>query len=103
MLDKSEERVKLLRKGLSQKQIEKLYINENNFKIVNPNLLFELFESDAGNIRKMPVNCEAAIDHAQSDIVTSIWNLYTSYNTSLWDFCKYWNPSLRNIFFQTNH
>jgi len=66
MLNKSEERVKLLRKGFSQKQIEKLYIKENDFKIVNPTLLFELFEIDAGNNRKMPVNCEAAVDYAQS-------------------------------------
>jgi len=66
MLDKSEERVKLLKKGFSQKQIEKLYIKENNFKIVNPTLLFELFEIDAGNNRKMSVNCEAALDYALS-------------------------------------
>jgi hypothetical protein len=66
MLVKSEERVKLLRKGFSQKQIEKLYIKANNFKIVNPNLLFEIFEIDAQNIGKMPENVEAAVDYAQS-------------------------------------
>jgi hypothetical protein len=66
MLNKSEERVKLLRKGFSQKQIEKLYIKENNFKIVNPTLLFELFEIEAGNIGHIPENVEAAVEYAQS-------------------------------------
>lgn len=66
MLVKSEERVKLLRKGFSLKQIEKLYIKANKFKVVNPNLLFEIFEIDAENIGTMPENVEAAVDYAQS-------------------------------------
>ena len=74
MLVKSEERVKLLKKGFSQKQIEKLYIKENNFKIVNPNLLFEIFEIDAENIGTMPENVEAAVDYAQS-LYTDVANL----------------------------
>ena len=74
MLVKSEERVKLLRKGFSQKQIEKLYIKSNNFKVVNPNLLFEIFEIDAEKIGTMPENVEAAVDYAQS-IYTDVANL----------------------------
>lgn len=66
MLVKSEERVKLLRKGFSQKQIEKLYIKANNFKVVNPNLLFEIFEIDAEKIGTIPENVEAAVDYAHS-------------------------------------
>ena len=63
MLDKSEERVKLLRKGFTQKQIEKMYIKENNFKIVTPTLLFEI---ETENNRTMPENVETAVDYAQS-------------------------------------
>ncbi len=66
MLAKSEDRVKLLKKGFSQKQIEKLYIKANNFKIVNPNILFEILEIDAEDIGTMPENVEAAVDYAQS-------------------------------------
>jgi len=65
MLEKSEERVKLLKKGFSQKQIEKLYIKENNFKIVNPTLLFEPVDMEAMNDMKLPINCDAAMEYAQ--------------------------------------
>lgn len=65
MLDKSEERVKMLKKGFSQKQIEKLYIKENNFKIVNPTLLFELVDFERVNDMKTPINCDAAVEYAQ--------------------------------------
>ena len=65
MLDKSEERVKMLKKGFSQKQIEKLYLKENNFKIVNPTLLFELVDFERVNDMKTPINCDAAVEYAQ--------------------------------------
>lgn len=65
MLNKSEERVKMLKKGFSQKQIEKLYIKENNFKIVNPTLLFEPVDIDGINGMKIPINCDAAVEYAQ--------------------------------------
>ncbi len=41
MLETSEERVKMLKAGFSQKQMEQLYIQGNNFIIVNLPLLFE--------------------------------------------------------------
>ncbi len=44
MLDTSEERVKLLKAGLFGKEIEKLYIKQNNFKIVYTPLLYEVAE-----------------------------------------------------------
>jgi hypothetical protein len=46
MLETSQERVKLLRAGFSGKSIEKLYIQCNNFKIVNSSTFFELVEVD---------------------------------------------------------
>jgi hypothetical protein len=44
MLETSQERVKLLKTGINGKTIEKLYINNNNFKIVHIPFLFELLE-----------------------------------------------------------
>ncbi len=42
MLETAEERVKLLKLGFSGKEIEKLYIEYNNFKIIHSPILFEL-------------------------------------------------------------
>ncbi|MBU3966057.1 MAG: hypothetical protein KKG76_01590 [Euryarchaeota archaeon] len=41
MLETPEERVKLLKAGISAKDIEKLYIIYNEFKIVGGHLLYE--------------------------------------------------------------
>ena len=46
MLEKAEERVKLLKKGLSEKEIEMLYIECNNFKIIRTPILYEANEFD---------------------------------------------------------
>ncbi len=54
MLTTSEERVELLRKGYAQKQIEKMYIEGNNFKMVNCPVIIEMVElncSEMANIR----------------------------------------------------
>lgn len=65
MLTTSDERVKLLRKGLSQKQIEKLYIEGNNFKMADCPIIIELVEiNDRQN--KMSMNRETAVECAQS-------------------------------------
>ena len=66
MLENSEERVKLLRKGFTQKQIEQLYLEENNFKIVELAVLFELVEIDERQNEKNWLNCEAAVEYALS-------------------------------------
>ena len=50
MLETSNERVKLLKAGISGKSIETLYIKFNNFKIVQKPVLFELDENDSKNI-----------------------------------------------------
>jgi hypothetical protein len=44
MLDTPEERVKLLKAGLSGKEIEMLYIKQNNFKIVCIPILYEVIK-----------------------------------------------------------
>ena len=41
MLETSEERVKLLKAGISAKDIEKLYIIYNEFKMVDSHILYE--------------------------------------------------------------
>ena len=46
MLETAKERVKLLKKGLSQKEIEMLYIELNNFKIIHTPILYEANEFD---------------------------------------------------------
>lgn len=66
MCETAKERVKLLRKGFSQKQIETLYIEEKNFKIVNPHIVIELVEIDDGIIKKHWMNCKAAAEYARS-------------------------------------
>ncbi len=64
MLENSEERVKLLRKDYTQKQIEQLYLEGNNFKIVNSHVLIELVEIDERQNMKNWVNCEAVVEYA---------------------------------------
>lgn len=44
MLETAQERVRLLRKGISQKEIEKLYIEHNNFKIIRTPILYDANE-----------------------------------------------------------
>lgn len=41
MLETAEERVKLLKKGLSGKEIEILYIEHNNFNLIRTTILYE--------------------------------------------------------------
>ncbi len=46
MLETAEERVKLLKAGFTGKEIEKLYIEYNNFKIIRVLIFFDAFEFD---------------------------------------------------------
>ena len=66
MLETLEERVKLLKTGFTQKQIEELYIEGNNFKLVNTPVFFELIEINDTQNKKMCVNCMEAVEYAQS-------------------------------------
>jgi hypothetical protein len=66
MFKTSQERVQLLKKGFTQKQIEELYIKGNNFKIVNLPVLIELIEIKDRKNKKMCMNCTKAFGYAQS-------------------------------------
>ena len=44
MFETAQERVRLLRKGISQKEIETLYIEHNNFKIIRTPILYDANE-----------------------------------------------------------
>jgi hypothetical protein len=46
MFETAEERVKLLKKGLSGKEIERLYIEHNNFKIIRAPIIYDENEFD---------------------------------------------------------
>lgn len=45
-IGEARERGKLLKKGLSEKEIERLYIEHNNFKIIHTPVLYEANEFD---------------------------------------------------------
>ncbi len=66
MFETSEERVRFLRKGFTQKQIEELYIKGNDFKIVNLPLFIKLVEIRNMKNKKMRENCIKAVGYAQS-------------------------------------
>ena len=66
MFKTSKERIQLLRKGFTQKQIEELYIKGNNIKIVNLPVLIKLIEIKDRKNKKMCVNCQKAFGFAQS-------------------------------------
>ncbi len=59
MLETPEERVKLLKAGISGKAIEKLYLVHNRFKIVKSPVLFEMVEVEGNGNQDCPIICEA--------------------------------------------
>lgn len=63
MLETSQERVKLLKAGISVKTIEKLYLNGNNFKTVNTPVLFELVEIDPEENPDCSLSYEACAEY----------------------------------------
>lgn len=56
MLETSEERVKLLKAGISGKKIEMLYIIYNNFKIIGSPLLFNHANIEGGESKGNSIN-----------------------------------------------
>lgn len=66
MFETSQERVQLLKNGLTQKQIEDLYVKGNNLKIVNLPLLIELIEIKEKKNKNICMNCSKAFGFAQS-------------------------------------
>ncbi len=57
MLETSEERIKLLKKGFTGKMVEKLYIKNNSFKIICIPPIIELVEFDILQNRKISKDC----------------------------------------------
>ena len=49
ILGTSEERVRLLKKGIKSKTIEDLYLRYNKIKIIQIPILFDLFENSSSN------------------------------------------------------
>ena len=54
MLETAQEIVRLLRKGISQKEIEMLYIEHNNFKIIRTPILYDANEFETPNNPSYP-------------------------------------------------
>lgn len=63
MLETSQERIKMLKTGITEKQIEKMYIEGNDFKIVSLPILVEIVEIDPGQNKN---TCETATGSVQS-------------------------------------
>ncbi|MCX9010772.1 MAG: hypothetical protein OIN66_06580 [Candidatus Methanoperedens sp.] len=64
MLEKPEERVRLLRAGYTGKRIEQLYIEHNNFKIVRIPAAIEMIELDIPQDKKICASHEIAVEYA---------------------------------------
>ncbi len=62
MLETSEERMKLLKTGLTGKTIEQLYIKNNNLKIICASILKEF--ADRPQNKKPVVSSEPAVEYA---------------------------------------
>ncbi|MFZ3382588.1 MAG: hypothetical protein WA144_01555, partial [Candidatus Methanoperedens sp.] len=56
MLETPEQRTKLLKAGFSGKEIERLYIEQNNIKIVNFPVLHETMNLKGVNMNKPDIN-----------------------------------------------
>ncbi len=61
MLETPEERIELLRKGYTGKEIETLYNKFNNIKIINTPINFEIIEFDNPQNKKASIT-EVAIE-----------------------------------------
>jgi len=74
MLETSKERIKMLRTGFTQKQIEQMYIEGHDFKIVFVPILVDIIEIEAGKNKN---TCETAVEFAHSLglVVASIFNV----------------------------
>ncbi len=63
MLETQEERIKLLKAGCSGKDIEKLFIEGNKFRIVRIPPVIELVEFDIPHNKRTCVSREAASEY----------------------------------------
>ncbi len=62
MLESPQERVKLLKGGVTGKIIEQIYIAENKFKIVRYPIFFKTIKIDTKEIANAPISQLAAIE-----------------------------------------
>jgi hypothetical protein len=62
MLETSQERVKLLKAGITGKTIERLYIVENNFKIVRRPIFLDLIKIVTKESKNTVINQESAAE-----------------------------------------
>ena len=58
MLETSEERIKLLRLGFDSREIERLYVKHNKFKMVYAPHIIEIVEIDLLQNREVCINDE---------------------------------------------
>lgn len=74
MLETSKDRIKILKTGLTQKQIEAMYIESNELRIVSLPLMFDIVEVEERQNKK---TCETAVESAHSLglSVVSIFNV----------------------------
>ena len=63
MLETAEERIKLLKAGYSDREIERLYIEYNNFKISRTPAVIELVECDMPQDKRICMTREAASEY----------------------------------------
>lgn len=80
MFETTEERVKLLKAGFSGKEIERLYIEYNNFRIVCLPILYELTEFNGVNIKNLVVK---QLDEKDEEIADAFISLGLSRNVAM--------------------
>lgn len=65
MLETSKERIKLMKAGYTQKEIEEMYLAEHNFTISLHPFLFEIVELDLTN--EAPLSRAGGVSHVSGD------------------------------------
>ncbi len=80
MFETAKERVKLLKAGFSGKEIERLYIEHNNFRIVCLPILYELNEFNGVNMKTLNIK---QLDEKDEEIADALISLGMSRNVAL--------------------
>ncbi len=65
MLESAEERIWMLKKGYTQKQIEELYIEVNGFRISEKGINKNKVQPEARNNKTLCIDRKAPIEYAQ--------------------------------------
>lgn len=80
MFETSEQRVKLLKAGFSEKEIERLYIEYNNFRIVYLPILYELTEFNRVYIKTIK---KKQLDEKEEEISDALISLGLDRNVAM--------------------